>query len=915
MKTFIYIFFLIITANATSIAQKEKTKQKLIVYKSDIIDWNDYSDDKIYKDSIIQYYFEIDTNIDTGKKHYLHFINLDTVKNLEQHHLQTLVTKNRYVFFENGLYGIKNKRGKIIFPAIYDKFYKSAQNFYYARSEKNHLWGLFDKDLKRIIDCDYRDIYCQDFNKGCFVKMGGYWGSIDAKGNVMIQIIYNDVTFTTDSLFLGLNDRWHDLLTIKNDTLFTGNNNHKIIKHFETYSKSRFIYKEKDKYGLINNKGEIILKPIYDNIFISRIRFNNKIEHAYLFEQNNRWSLKLSDSLIFSSLDFVEEIKNEINPLSINFYRENGKLGIVKNYWWRGVVITPPIYDDIRKIVPVTNYNFKDFNNFTNNYHFGFSDDWVTLHYLYAKQDSLWAIIAQDGTKITDFSYQELYYFNKKVFIAKKNNKWGILDTYGKQKSNFDLDKISKKIIGNKYMIIVRNNLFGLIDDSANIILNPQYQQIRKLDVLSENILIKVKKDNKWGLIDLDKKYSLKTNLGIEKSIDSLLDSHKDEQSVVINVKGEMLLNIDYDEMEVIRIGMRFFIKVEKDGLWKLYDLDNRHFFGEEYISILSTPYDNSIYAQNLNGKFGTIVNTKANKLDFIYDDISPVSKNTQSSKKIKLNGKYGLINKENDFVLSCEYNDINSFGFDSKIYKLKVDEGWKFFNGKNSSDIKTNSAYSDIIKLGNNFFKVKTNDKYGIINQKDSLIVNYKFDEIKFIPNKLNNSDIFATKKNNKWGIIKITKNNGHLKQGENRYTENIIIDQVLDTIYINKDSKHNYISVFINNKFILVDINNYFQRVLSGICDDLKELRNYNDRKYIYKVKNNNKWKLIRINKKWIKNKSTYNPKHSHIIYETEILTKSIYDDIENSFDKNTFITKNNELYGIINTANNIKIKPKYK
>ncbi len=911
MKTLIYIFFLIFVANNTSFAQKEKTKQKLIIYKSDIKDWDEHYFNKIYEDSLILYSFEIDTNIDIRKKRFCQLINLDTVKNLEQYHLKTLVTKNRYVFFENGLYGIKNRKGEIVYPAIYDKFYKSTQNFYYARNNKNHLWGLFDKNLNQISDCNYNDIYCRDFKKGCFVKSGKYWGSIDAGGNVMIPIVYIDVTFTSDGLFLGLNDRWHDLLTIKNDTLFTGKNGHKITKHFENNNKTKFIYKEKDKYGLINNKGEIELDPIYDNIFLTNVYFNKSYQTAYLYKQNDGWSLKLGDTLIFSSLDFVEEIKNEYSPLTINFYKKNGKLGIVNNFRWRGVVITPPIYDDIRKIVPVINYNFKDFNNFTNRYHYRFSDDWVTLHYLYAKKDSLWAIITEDGTNITDFLYQELYYFNKKAFIAKKNNKWGILDTYGKPKSKFDIDNISKKIIDNKYILLIKNKSYGLIDDNANIILEPQYQQITKLDRRSNNTLIKVKKNNKWGLIDLDRRYLLKTNSDIEKAKKSLLDSHGGEQSAIINVKGEMLLNPDYDEMEVIKIGLKLFLKVKKDELWKLYDIANRQFVGEEYISILFIPNDNSIYAQNLNGKYGTIVNIKANKLDFIYDDISPVSK--KFIKKIKLNGKYGLINKENDFVLNCEYNDIKPFD-DSKIYKLNVDEGWKIFNEENKSKIESNSTYTDIIKLGNNFFKVRINDKYGIINQKDSLIVNYKFDEIKFIPNKFAHFDVFAIKKDNKWGIIKITKKSDLLKQNENRYNEDSIIDPKLDSIYINKDSKQNYINVSINGKSALLDIYNDFQPVFSGKYDDLKELRNYKNKLHIYKIKINNKWKLIKIKEDRIKNKSTYNNNY-HKIYKTSILTKNAYDEIENSFDKNTFITKNNKLYGIINIANNIKIQPKYE
>lgn len=59
-------------------------------------------------------------------------------------------------------------------------------------------------------------------------------------------------------------------------------------------------------------------------------------------------------------------------------------------------------------------------------------------------------------------------------------------------------------------------------------------------------------------------------------------------------------------------------------------------------------------------------------------------------------------------------------------------------------------TSYKDVQKLPDNYFSVKKNDKYGILDPKGVLVVPYTFDGILHF-----SKDLFLVKKNNRWGLI----------------------------------------------------------------------------------------------------------------------------------------------------------------
>jgi len=911
MKIHSLLFILIIFTSNLIIAQAKKTKQKLLVYESDVHFWDhDFKSKMVYKDSLIEYQFEIDTNIIIGNRYYRHFIDLDTVTNKEKNHLLTLKTKNRIVYKEGKLYGIKNTKGKIIEEPKFDVFYKSKQDFFYARDNHTNYWGLYDNNLNAITKCDYYDVFCPNFKKGCFVSIGKYWGSIAPNGKLQIPIYYESVRFTPEGLLIGENSDCREVLSINNDTLLSKEKGC-LEKQYENHNKSEFIYKKNKKFGVIDNTGKNILELKYDRILIVHTKSENKRYLAYLVMVDDKWSLLYENKEIFSSLEFIKNIAGYY-PLKLNFYKKNGFIGIIKNDSRDGLIITSAIYSDIREIKPITSNRFEDFNDYYKSCSYS-GNDRVINNYLYAKKDSLWGIITKKGKAITKFEYEEIYYHNRKGFIARKNKKWGLLDSYGKQKSNFTWEKLGEKIIGTKYITIKENDFIGLIDNEANIVLEPKYQEITKLKTKTKNTFIKIKYRNKWGVFNLDKTYKLKPNQSIKKAETQVLNIYNNTFSVISKLNGIVVFDFKYDSIEIVSTNKHPFIKVKKDNFWKLYNIKQKKTSKENYFKIYSN--NNSILGQRQDNKFGTLYTGSSQNINFIYDYIAELPLNKSKFYKIKLNGKYGLIDRKNNFKLNCKYDDIvclNTNGF----YKVKEKNKWKLLK-LNDKELKTNStSYSSISHLVNNYFKVKVNNKYGIINENDSLLLDNKFDDLLYIPNKIKVKKIFTIKKKNKWKLISIKKNNKHEYSNNGKwYSVKSQQEFILDTVVINPEI-NNYLIAGVNGKVGLIDLYTHFNLVLDYKFWDLKFINKERNGVYIYeyKLKNNSKYKLLKIKEEKSRKRSYYFSWSKYKYYKINNIPNIEFDTIIKSGNKIDFILINNNKMGIYNNKNYLFLEPKY-
>lgn len=160
-----------------------------------------------------------------------------------------------------------------------------------------------------------------------------------------------------------------------------------------------------NKWGMMDKKGQLVIPPIYDDIFywsgekqaIVRIKNAEKVQNfAHSdYATKSKWGIvDLSNNTLFPFK--CEEIdclrSNGFSRFAIKF---RGKWGIIDN---SGNTIIPFEYDEI----------------------------WEWEGYYRAYKNKKWGIISESGEVMIPFKYDEIWEWGNN-FIVKKGKKWGVI--------------------------------------------------------------------------------------------------------------------------------------------------------------------------------------------------------------------------------------------------------------------------------------------------------------------------------------------------------------------------------------------------------------------------------------------------------------------------------------------------------
>ena len=91
---------------------------------------------------------------------------------------------------------------------------------------------------------------------------------------------------------------------------------------------------------------------------------------------------------------------------------------------------------------------------------------------------------------------------------------------------------------------------------------------------------------------------------------------------------------------------------------------------------------------------------------------------------KVKLDGKYGFINKDGEEIIPCKYEDADNFP--DGLVKVKSAEGWGFVN-ENGEEI-ISCKYEDARAFSDGLAKVKSAEGWGFVNENGEEIIPCKY-------------------------------------------------------------------------------------------------------------------------------------------------------------------------------------------
>lgn len=255
----------------------------------------------------------------------------------------------------NDKYGCINAKGEVILPAQYNQLYldhgtinvtindkwnivdengnivKTENNYTdkvpnsnFSIVEKNEKYGIVDSTGKVMVPFKYDGIDYLDFRGKYYannqadtyksvnrfsVRIGDKYGVIDEGGNIIIPCQYDDTQVFNNGM-IALEQNNENSLADHNGRIITKDKYDDI-----TQVGDFFAFEKNNKYGFLNEKGEEVIRPVYDYI---TLYYNDIFNSDTSFIATN-YDAGGSDSIVVTKLGSNNDIsslilENQITP-------------------------------------------------------------------------------------------------------------------------------------------------------------------------------------------------------------------------------------------------------------------------------------------------------------------------------------------------------------------------------------------------------------------------------------------------------------------------------------------------------------------------------------------------------------------------------------------------------------------------
>jgi len=226
------------------------------------------------------------------------------------------------------------------------------------------------------------------------------------------------------------------------------------------------------KYGFIDKNGNQVIECIYEDFNDSVLTdgFDLDTTEFAAAKKDGKWGFIDKTGILVIAAEY-EEVrgfgKHKLAPV-----KKDGKWGFVDK---TGTMVVSPEYDST----------------------YSFNENGVAL----VKKGGKCGFIDETGKMVIPLEYEDVYSFGENsVAIVKKDGKWGLINKAGKAVVPFTYDYISVSYFNNNVAIFKQGGLYGVMDITGEIIVTPIYS---KIGIISENGLVPVQIDSKWGYINL----------------------------------------------------------------------------------------------------------------------------------------------------------------------------------------------------------------------------------------------------------------------------------------------------------------------------------------------------------------------------------------------------------------------------
>ncbi|OJJ17610.1 hypothetical protein BKI52_27500 [marine bacterium AO1-C] len=349
-------------------------------------------------------------------------------------------------------------------------------------------------------------------------------------------------------------------------------------------------------------------------------------------------------------------------------------------------------------------------------------------------------LINQKGKVIVPAIYDDYFYFREGISKVTQNKQKGYINIQGRLIVPVQYQKASNFSGG--VAVVQRNNQWLLINNQGAIIATLPYDEV----ATALPSIIKVVKDKKIGFVDSEGKLIIAPKFTYVNYIGTLIyaqwqDTDQGTHHGFFDKQGKMVLLLDaYQGFLAMREGK---IPVMKNKKYGYVDTNGKVVIPFQYDKVY--PFEQGIAIVTIDGK-QVLINGAGKEVSQRYDKIKFFK---ESKAAVSKQNKWGAIDINGKEIIPVLYEQVTDFQ-DGITIAFKQNQGWILDkNGKLQGIL--NQQYDPFMKFSNRLLKVYKGSKYGYLNVKGQLVIDYQFEAATNF-----SLDLAPVKLNGKWGIIK---------------------------------------------------------------------------------------------------------------------------------------------------------------
>lgn len=446
-----------------------------------------------------------------------------------------------------------------------------------------------------------------------------------------------------------------------------------IKKHHETATLTATTYftmLENDKWGVIDNRGNTIIQPTYDDMIL--IPNNQRAIFVCTYDVNEDGTYKSkvvneNNEQQFTNYETIEALDNYDEKGNVWYeddvlrVKSNGKYGLIN---FKGDKILDTVYDDIYTLKGTKNSlilkkdgntgicnnygniiaetKYKDIKPLGTNYENG---------YVIVTTDNKYGVIGIDKTIKIEPTYEEIKYIGSEQYYSiKVNGNAYIYDNV--TKTTFQTAYESVENMAGENVIVKQKGAYRIVDKAGAQKIQDGYEYLEY--AFSNNYI--AKKNGKYGIINdsgtevVECKYA---NIIYNKIGEFIQADIDDIESVILNKNLEEKIHGIISEIN----DNRGYIRVRVGQEYKYFNFKLEE---KQNTDLFTT---NTLFLKKQNGKYGFVNKEGKVIVDYVYDDAK--EQNVYGYCAVQKNGKWGSINSNGAIVQDTNVDLSNNLYID----------------------------------------------------------------------------------------------------------------------------------------------------------------------------------------------------------------------------------------------------------